>query len=445
MTNDGSLLLQLIFLFVLIGTNAFFASSEIAIISLNDKKIKRMAEDGDKKAKMLYGLIGEPSKFLATIQVGVTLSGLLASAFAAESFADRITTWFMTFNYGIDASIIKVVSLFLITITLSYFTLVFGELVPKRVAMQKPEPIAMLSIRPLLFVLAITSPFVKLLTFSTNFIIKLFGGNPNASEENVTEEEIRMMVDLGEEKGVIQESEKQMIENIFEFDNKGVTEIMTHRKDISGLSIDSDLDEIMAVIASEKFTRFPVYKDTIDNVIGILHVKDLILYLNGKNDREFEIKNILRSAYFVPTSKITDELFAELQKSKQYMAIVIDEYGGTAGLVTIEDLLEEIVGNIFDEYDEEEKEYEKIDENTFILNGTCNIDIFKKLFDLELPEGEEYDTISGFLISELGRIPKQEEKPIVEHGKFVFKVLEVGEKRIERVKVCRTGEEDIKE
>lgn len=433
----GSIVFEILFLLILIGINAFFASSEIAIISLNDNKIKKMADEGHKKAKLLYSLTSEPSRFLATIQVGITLSGLLASAFASESFADRITRFAVSRGLPVSESVIKLISLVIITILLSYITLVFGELVPKRAAMQNPEAISMFAVNPLSFLSRVASPFVRLLTLSTNFVIRIFGGNPDANEEKITEEEIRMMVDVGEERGVIQETEKEMIDNIFEFDNKEVAEIMVHRTDIVGLNVKASLEEIMSLVLMEKYTRIPVYDEDIDNIIGILHVKDLLGYVGSCDYGSFSLEGIIRKPYYVPHSKKTDELFRELQKNKTHMAVVIDEYGGTAGIVTIEDLIEEIVGNIFDEYDdEEEKDIQKIDENTFIISGSANLDNVNDYLDVELPT-DEFNTLSGFLMSQLGRVPGENENPVIEYNGLVFKIESVGDKRISKVKVCK--------
>lgn len=436
MAADGSLIFQIIFLFILVGINAFFASSEIAIISLNDKKIKKMAEDGHKKAKIIDGLISEPSRFLATIQVGVTLSGLLASALASESFADRITTLVVSMNVPVDRALIKVISIVLITIILSYLTLVFGELIPKRLAMQNPESISMFSAGPLSFLSRVTKPFVWLLTFSTNAIIRLFGGDPDINDENISEEEIRLMVDVGEERGVIQNSEREMIVNIFEFDDTTASEIMTHRTEIIAVPLDSDYNRVIKLSINEQFTRYPVYEDTIDNIVGTLHVKDLLQYADCENPELFTLEDIVRKPYFIPESKKIDDLFRELQKNKTHMAIVIDEYGGTAGLVTAEDLLEEIVGNIFDEYDVEEKEIEKLDESTYVIDGTVSLDRIVDTLEAALPV-DEYDTLGGFVMGQLGRVPENAEKPEIEFNGVVFKVEQVEDKRISRVKVCK--------
>ncbi|MCX8131767.1 MAG: hemolysin family protein [Clostridia bacterium] len=431
------MILQILFLLILVGINAFFASSEIAIISLNDNKIRKMAEGGHKNAKLLQNLTKEPSRFLATIQVGITLSGLLASAFAAESFADRLTGFVKSSGFKVNDAVLKPVSLIVITVLLAYFTLVFGELVPKRIAMQKPEPIAMFSAKPLSLLLSAANPFVRFLTFSTNIIIRVFGGNPTANQEIVTEEEIRMMVDLGEEKGVIEKTEKNMIDNIFEFDDTEVSEIMTHRTNIIAIQVDSDINKVMDTVIAEKYTRIPVFAENIDNIVGILHVKDLLNFINNKPAALFNLQSIMRKPYFIPESKKTDELLKDLQKTKTHIAVVIDEYGGTAGIVTIEDLLEEIVGNIWDEYDEDEKEYEKTDDNTYVIRGSAPLDLIKKLFNEDLP-ADEYDTVSGFIIGQLGRIPEDGDKPVVEFNNIIFKVESVKEKRISRIKVCRT-------
>ena len=432
------MLIQAFVLLILIMLNAFFAASEMALISLNDNKIRVMAEYGDKKAKLLSHLLSEPSRFLATIQIGITLAGFMASAFAAESFAGPLVSFIMTTGIAIPESILKTIALILVTIILSYFTLVFGELVPKRVAMKKAEAISMRVATPLNLLSIFASPFVKFLTASTNFFVRLFGVDPNDLNNDVTEEEIRMMVDVGEEKGTIDETEKKMINNIFEFDNMDVSDIMTHRTDIVGVPLNSSLDEVLAVIREEKYTRLPVYEDNIDNIVGILHVKDLVNVLGCTVLTDFSIKDILRNPYFVPSSRKTDMLFKDLQNSKTHMAVVIDEYGGTAGIVTIEDLVEEIVGNIFDEYDEEDKYIEKIDDNTFVIKGYASLDIVQETLGTDLPI-DDYDTLSGFIIGQLGRIPQKEDKPEIEFNGLVFKVQEVDEKKVSKVKVCRAS------
>jgi putative hemolysin len=439
------LVTEILIILLLLLVNAFFAASEMALISLNDNKIKMMAEQGDKKAKLIHRMLSEPSKFLATIQIGITLAGFLSSAFASESFSDRLVYLIQKTNIPIPGPTLKTLSVFIISLILSYFSLVLGELVPKRLAMKKAESMSMLSIRPLKILNKILGPFVNFLTVSTNAVVRLFGVDPNSKEDGVTEEEIRMMVDVGEEKGVIQETEKLMINNIFEFDNKAVSEIMTHRTEIVGISKDASFKEVMDVVNCELYTRFPVYEESIDNIIGILHTKDLFKYVGGASTEGFNLDKLIRHPYFVPSSKKIDELFVEIKKMKSHMAVVIDEYGGTAGLVTLEDLVEEIVGNIFDEYDEEEKEIETIDETSYRINGSMDLDRVHEYLDIEMPD-DEYETLSGFLIGQLGRIPTKGEKPEIEYGGYIFKVEQIDEKRITSVsamKVLNENEEEL--
>jgi len=432
------LFVEILVLILLIVLNGFFAASEIALISLNDNKLRLMGnEKSKKKIEILKKLLSEPGRFLATIQIGITLGGTLSSAFASESFSDRLAGLIKQTGVPVPDAVLKTLSMIFVSVILSYFSLVIGELVPKRLAMKKEEAISMFAARPLYILSVVTYPAVKLLNASTNLIVRLFGIDPNADEEEVTEEEIRMMVDVGEEKGTIQENEKEMINNIFDFDNKTVMDIMTHRTDIVALSVDASLDEVISLFNEEKYTRIPVYEESIDNIVGILHVKDLIKYIGvGSDTADFDLRKIIRKPYNVPWSKKADELFSELQKNKVHMAIIIDEYGGTAGIVTVEDLVEEIVGNIFDEYDEEEKDFEKLDESTYIFSGTAGLDVLNEWADAQLPE-DEYDTLSGFIISQLGRIPEYDEKPEIEFNGLLFKVEEVSEKRIEKIKVCR--------
>ena len=292
----------------------------------------------------------------------------------------------------------------------------------------------------------VTAPFVKLLTFSTNMISKIFGVG-EAEEEVVTEEEIKMMIDEGEEKGTIERGEKQLLNNVFEFNDIIVSEVMTPRTEMYAIDINSDINDTLDEIDEFKYSRIPVYEDNIDDIKGILFVKDILKPL--KNNKRVDIKKLIREPYFVPESKDIDELFKEMQQNKVQIAIAIDEYGGTAGLITMEDIIEELVGNIFDEYDEEEVDYKKIDENTYILSGTITSYELKKIFNIELPDGD-YETLSGYLIDKLGRIPDENEHPVIEDENLTYKVEEIDDKRIKYVKVCRNmnnvnNEEENKE
>jgi putative hemolysin len=439
------LALEIFILVVLIIVNAFFAASEIALISLNDNKIRLLAENGDKKAKLLNSLLSEPSRFLATIQIGITLAGFLASAFAAESFAGRLAEWLYKLGVPISRDLLGTISVVVITLVLSYFTLVLGELVPKRLALQKAEPISNFAVLPLTFLSKISSPFVKLLTISTNFIVRLFGVDPEADDENVTEEEIRMMVDVGKERGTIQETEKVMINNIFEFDNKTVSDIMTHRTNIVAIPHNFGLKETVQLVNIEKYTRFPVYEEDIDHIVGILHVKDLIQFVENCDENIFHLKELLRDPYFVLESKRIDELFKEMQMYNIHMAISIDEYGGTDGVVTIEDVIEEIVGNIFDEYDDREiddEEIVKVDHNTYLIPGTTNLYVVEELLKIDIPS-EDFDTISGFVIGQLGYIPNEAEKPEIEFENIRFSVEEMDDKRILQLRASVLDKKEI--
>ncbi len=428
---------RIIVLAILILINAFFAATEIAFISLNDAKIEKQAKEGNKKAKQIKKMLREPSKFLATIQIGITLAGFLSSAFAADAFADDLAPILQNL-IPLGLATWRNISIILITIILSYFSLIFGELVPKRLAMKNSEKIAFGTIGIVRAISIITAPFVKLLTSSTNGVSKIFGIS-GTDEETVTEEEIRMMVDVGEEKGSIKEEEKELINNVFEFNDKVVSEIMIHRKDIYAIDINSDIDNILKELDEYKYSRIPVYEESIDNIVGMLFIKDLLANVNKKD--KVKISKIIREPYFVSKTKPIDELFRDLQKNKHQLAIVLDEYGGTSGLVTMEDIIEELVGNIFDEYDEEEKEFEKIDDNTFLISGGVSIHDLRKILGVEIPEGE-YDTLSGYLIELLGRIPSDDEKPVIETKRVTYKIEDYEEKRILWVKACRNNVEE---
>ena len=427
------MLTQILVLVILILLNAYFAATEIAFISLNDSKIEKEAKEGNKKAKQILKMLKSPSKFLATIQIGITFAGFLSSAFASEAFADKLAPVLNNLLPEISVDVWKGISIVIITIILSFFTLVFGELVPKRLAMKYYEKISYATIGVIRGISIITAPFVKLLTFSTNMVSKIFGVG-EAEEEVVTEEEIKMMIDEGEEKGTIERGERQLLNNVFEFNDIIVSEIMTPRTDMYAIDINEDINKKLEEIDEFKYSRIPVYNESIDDIQGILFVKDILKPL--KDNKKINIKEIMREPYFVPESKDIDELFKEMQQNKVQMAIVIDEYGGTAGLITMEDILEELVGNIFDEYDEEVVDIKKIDDNTYILSGTITSYELKKVFNIELPEGD-YETLSGYLLDKLGRIPEKDEHPVIEDENLTYKVEEIEDRRIKYVKVCR--------
>ena len=424
---------QIAVLVVLILLNAYFAASEIAFISLNDAKIEKQAKEGNKKAKQIYKMLKNPSKFLATIQIGITLAGFLSSAFASDAFADKLAPMLNNLLPMLGTDTWRTISIILITILLSFFTLVFGELVPKRLAMKYYKKVSFGTIGVIRGISFITAPFVKLLTFSTNVISKIFGVKEN-EEEIVTEEEIKMMIDEGEEKGTIDQEEKELLNNVFEFNDTTASEIMTPRIDIFALKISQDLYEVLDELDDYKYSRIPVYEDTIDNIKGIILIKDTLKDLRDK--KKINIKKLIKEVHFVPESVPIDKLFRQLQRNKMQMAIVIDEYGGTAGLVTMEDILEELVGNIFDEHDEEELEYELIDENTYMVNGNISIGDLEKIIGIEISDGD-YETLSGYLLGKLEELPPEGEETIIEDGKLTYKIEEYEDKRIKRVKICK--------
>ena len=445
-TADGdnsavSIVLKIILLFALILVNAFFAMSEIAIISLNDTKIERLAEEGDKKAKKIMKLTENSSNFLSMIQIGVTLAGFLTSASAADSFAPLITAAVAPHVNPALLGVIDTAALIVITIVISYFSLVLGELVPKKIAMQKAESISYKIVGFLLVFMRVTKPFVRVLAFSTNTIVRLFGIDPSADEEQVTEEEILMMVDVGEEKGVIENTQAEMINNIFELDDIDAGDIMTHRVDMAAVEADEPVSEVLNVAIEEGYSRIPVYDDDPDNIVGMVYIKDLLEYVGKELPVNKSIREVMREAYFVPETKKCGKLFAEMSENHIQMAIVVDEYGGTAGLVTLEDIVESIMGNIQDEYDDEAEEIAKINDTTFTVEGNTDIDEVDELVGAELPQ-DDYATLAGFIISRLGYLPKDGDLDTVEFENLKFTVLSVEDKRIAKVRIDITPRDE---
>ena len=425
-----SLVSQFVLILVLTLLNAFFASAEMAIVSVNRNRIKMLADDGDKKASLLADLLEEPNKFLSTIQVGITLAGFFSSASAATGISEVIGASLSQLGIPYAQSI----SLVVITLLLSYVTLVFGELVPKRIALQKSEQMAMLSVRPIVFVSKFAKPFVKLLSLSTNLLLRVIGMSDTDLEEKVSREEIKSLVDAGEEYGVINQIEKEMINSIFDFDDKLAKEVMTPRTEV--YMINSQLPLSIEELLEENYSRIPVYEGDIDNIIGILYLKDFLHEAYQVGFENVNLKKLLHRPYFVPECKNIDQLFKELQKSKKHLAVLIDEYGGFSGIVTIEDLIEEVMGDINDEYDEDEPFIRKIDNDTYIVNGLISIKELNDKLHLNLDEEtEDYDTLGGFLINQIDYIPSETEECMVEYENLLFKVECVKDKRIETVKI----------
>ena len=396
----GPFILQII----LIGLNAIFACAEIAVISLNEIHIEQQSEDGDKKAAKLLKFLKEPARFLATIQVAITLSGFLGSAFAADNFSDPLVDWLVGMDVPIPADTLNTIAVVVITIILSYFTLVLGELVPKRLAMNNPEKLSRAMAGMLRFVQVLFTPIVWILTISTNGLLRLLGQNPNATDDEITEEEIRTMVDAGQKKGVIQSEKSDIIQNVFEFDDISVGEFLTHRTKVDILWTEDSLEEWEEIFHATRHSIYPVCGDCADQVLGVLNVKDY--YRMKDRTKESVLKEALRPAYFVPASLKADVLFRRMQQSRCHFAVVLDEYGGMDGIVTMNDLLEQLVGDLTDS--DEEPEIPAIrrgEGGRWLISGEASIEDVNQALGVELPE-EEYETFGGYVFDRYGSIPE---------------------------------------
>lgn len=438
MNSDNSIVGQLILIFILTLLNAFFAASEMAIVSTNKKKIKVKAEEGDKKAQLLLNILKEPSKFLSTIQVGITFAGFFSSASAAVGISDDLgkTLTEMGVPFGKDIAFIGV------TLILSYLILVFGELVPKRIALQDAEKFSMIAVKPINIFAKLMRPFVSFLSFSTNALINLFGFSGTGVEEKVTLEEIRSLVHVGQEQGIINPVEREMIDSVITFDDKVAEEIMTARTEVFMIDIDDSNEENLEKMLRLKHSRIPVYKDHVDNIIGILYLKDYLLHAYKSGFKDIDIKEIMRPPYFVPEHKNINDLFLELQRTRNHFAILIDEYGGFSGIVTMEDLIEEIMGDIDDEYDQDEPDIEQVEENVYYTRGSVSIKELNSKLDLKLNEDSEYyDTLGGLLIYILGYIPKDESVKSIKYKNAEFQIEKIKRRRIRKVKITILDED----
>jgi len=427
--EEGSILGPLILQVILISVNAVFASAEIAVISMNDNRMAKMAAEGDKRAIKLSKLTLQPSQFLSIIQVGITLAGFFGSAFAADNFASKLTDFLTRTGVGIPASTLNTISVIVITLILSYFTLVFGELVPKRVAMKNAEKMALFMSGMLYFISKVFKPLVWLLTASTNGILRLIGIDPNSEDEEVTEEDIRMMVDVGSEKGSINVSEKEMIQNIFEFDNKTAEEVMTHRTEVNILWLDETDEEWEQKIIESRHSRYPLCDGSADNVIGVLNVKD---YFRLKDkSRENIMDKAVKPAYYVPETVRTDVMFQNMKKTRNHFAVVFDEYGGMSGVITMDDLIEQIVGSFDDDYlTPEDPTIEKIDEDTWKIKGSAYLDDVSKQLGIPLPD-EDFDTFGGLVFGVLGIIPEDGSTMEMDEYGLKIKITEIKGRRLE--------------
>lgn len=428
-------MMQIVLQIILILLNAVFACAEIAVISMNDNKLASMVANGDKRAIRLARLTSQPARFLATIQVAITLSGFLGSAFAADNFSDALVNWLVGIGVTLPAATLDTIAVILITILLSYFTLVFGELVPKRIAMKRAESLALAISALITFISHLFAPIVWFLTLSTNSILRLFGIDPNTEENNVSEEEIRMMVDVGSEKGVIDQDEKEMIQNVFEFDDLTVNEFATHRTDISLLWLEESVEEWGKTIHETRHSLYPICDETVDHVIGILNAKDYFR-LEPKT-KENILENAVKPAYFVPESVCADVLFRQMKKTRNHFAVVLDEYGGMVGIVTMNDLLEQIVGDLETEDIEinAEQDIERIDSSTWKIRGCATLDKVAKELSISLPV-DDYDTFSGFIFGSYGSIPEDGTTFELDASSLHIQVLSIVDHKIEKTIVC---------
>src|SRR5690554_2271296 len=443
---DGSDPLGIIIILLLIVfltyINGFFASAEMAVVSVRKDKLKKLVEEGNKKAITLNELTKQPTKFLSTIQVAITLAGYLSSATAGSQLSGTVVALFKKINISMSPTVAMV----LVTLILSYFSLVFGELVPKRIALRKPEKVALRSAGIIKGLMIISSPFVRLLSGSTNLVLKLLGHQKQTEEEKVSEEQIRSMIITGHIEGLIDEEEKAMFDSIFKFDDKVAESIMTPRTNVFAISIDKPVHNYLTQIIKAGFSRIPVYQGDIDNIIGILHVKDLLKAASEVGFKNVNLKQIMREPYFVPSYIKLNLLFKNMKATNNQIAILIDEYGGSVGIVTMEDLVEEIVGNIYDEYDEVDTSIQKLDEESYLIDATIPIQDLNRSLKLNIDEhNEDYDTLGGLIISILGFIPDENYNEEIEYDNLIFKIHKTGNNRIDEVILKIQPKEEVED
>lgn len=431
---------QLLLQFVLILLNAFFAATEIAVISLNENKLKKQVEAGDRRAAKMLKMVTEPTGFLSTIQIGITLAGFLGSAFAAENFSDRLVRWLVN-DCGLTSipeATLDTLSVIVITLILSYFTLILGELVPKRIAMKKAERVARAVCGVITVLSVILKPVIWFMTVSTNGVLRLFGINPKEDEETVSEEEIIMMLDIGEENGTIEPDEKELIENVFAFNDVTAADVMVHRTRTTVIWLDNTPEEILQIITENGYSRLPVCRDSIDDVVGILYTREYLLAV--QNNLPHSLTELLHPAKFVPETIPAHDLLKEMQRERTHMAMVVDEFGGVAGIVTMEDILEEIVGEIWDESDEVIEEFIKTSENTYRV--LCDMDLEDMLSEFGFKPEEDSDSVSvsGWVTEKFGHIPEPGETFTFEN--LTIEVLKTDHKQVLEIKVTVNPPED---
>lgn len=433
-----SILPQLLLIIILTLINGFFASAEMAFVSVNKHKINSLCEENNKKAILLKKLLDDPSNFLSTIQIGITLAGFFSSASAATTISVRLFNILSPYNIPYAQEI----SMICITVLLSFFTLVFGELVPKRIALKKHETIALSSVVPIYIISKISKPFIKILSLSTKIVLKLTHNDDSEDNNNITTEEIKLLITQSEKNGTINFMEKDMIDKVFDFSDKMSKEIMTSRTDTILIDMEDDIETKLKTILSCKYSRIPVYEDTIDNIIGVLYIKDLVSHLVNCNFDNLDLKNLLHEPSFVPETAKIDDLFILLKQNKNHMAILIDEYGGFSGIVTMEDIIEEIVGDIEDEYDIDNHKVRNLGQGSFEVKGNMSLLDFNNTFNTNI-ECDDCDTLNGYIISTIDKIPTDEENIILNIENYKLQVVQVDDNRIEKVKVSSIKENII--
>lgn len=426
----NSILFDLLLLLFFTLMNAYFAGAEMAVVSVNKNRIRSLAENGNKKAKVIEKLFDDSTRFLSTIQVAITFAGFYSSASAAAGIAPVLAQWME--EAGIPYS--DPIAHNGVTLVLMFFNLVFGELVPKRIALQKAEWFCMITVMPIHYISIILSPFIRLLSVSTKFVLRILGMKTEDQEEAVTEEEIRALLKMGNESGTFEDEEREMIDSVFAFNDRTAREIMVPRREVFVIDIDEPFEGLIDEILNSRHSRIPVYEENIDNIIGVLHIKDVMIELRKSGEQSVDVRHLLHKPFFVPESKEADELFRTMQAVRHHMAVLVDEYGGFSGIVTVEDLVEEIMGDINEEYEEVTPDMIQINDGEYVLDGSLLIEDLNEKLNLKL-ETENYDTLSGYLIEQLGHIPEKEDRDVIKADNLEFTVEEVKDNRISRTRL----------
>lgn len=419
---------QFILIAILTTINAFFAASEMALVSLNKNRIRIKADKGDKTAALLVDLFDQPSQFLSTIQVGITLAGFFSSAFAATGISDDLAQLLRELNVPYSSQI----AIIIITVILSYITLVFGELFPKQVALTNPEKIARFSVRPILIVAKVTIPFVKLLSFSTSILVKLTGLNKEQMDEQVSEDEIKYLIEAGFRHGAVNIGEKEMIHSVFKFNDKVAKEIMVPISRAFLLDIDTPKETLLEQLLLRKFSRIPIYEGNPNRIIGILYLKELLIEAYDEGFKEMDIRSILHEPHFVSEDKQIDDLFKELQMAKNHMAILTNKDKKVTGIVTIEDLVEEVMGEIYDEHDDDKLNIVRVNPNTYIVSGELTMENFNQYLHLSIAY-DETKKVNDFIFDQLGY--QASIGDVISLDQAILKVEAMKDRKISKVKV----------